>query len=103
MQTRLALAILLLTAACGGGVTVGDGAGAGGDGAAGSATGAGGQSEPACALCGAQDCGLCAQTTGSATIFSCRGSSPPATSLACYQTGSVFHDETGTYVCWSCD
>ncbi len=103
MMSRLALAVVILTAACGGDVTVGDGSAGEGQGASGGLAEGGGQPDPGCALCGHQDCGLCAQSSSATYLFACRGSGPPLGYKSCYQTGSIFQDEIGPYVCWSCE
>ncbi|MBW2457225.1 MAG: hypothetical protein JRI68_22115 [Deltaproteobacteria bacterium] len=104
MLRRLSLTVVLLAGlACGGDVTVGDGSSDDGSGAAGGMAAGGGAPDPNCTMCGIQSCGLCAQTTGANFIYACRGSGPPPTDKACYQSGSVFHDEVGPYVCWNCD
>jgi len=89
--------------ACGGDVSVGDGTGGRGHGAGGDTPAGDGGPNPSCAVCGVQSCGLCDQITVSGVIFACRGSGPPLTDMACYQTGSIFHDDEGPYVCWSCE
>lgn len=53
-----------------------------------------------CESCGDAECGWCAYEGSNA--YRCRGDLPPNDGL-CNQTGSVYNDEVGLYICWRCN
>ncbi len=104
MLRRLPLFVSLLVGiACGGDVAVGDDGGNGGFAASDGMGADGGTADPTCSQCGLQSCGHCGQTSATGTVFACRGSGPPVAGKVCYQTGSVFYDDQGPYICWNCE
>ena len=54
-----------------------------------------------CRRCGQSDCGMCAYEGGDA-VYQCFEDRVPRADMSCMQTGSVYHGESGSYICWSC-
>jgi hypothetical protein len=54
-----------------------------------------------CESCAQGNCGWCAYE--GSNVFRCRGDLPPNAGGICDQTGSVYNDEAGLYICWRCD
>jgi hypothetical protein len=61
-----------------------------------------GHGDPLCTACAEGDCGWC-DYEGGLEAFRCRGDRTPPSALSCVATGSVYHDEGGSYICWRCD
>ena len=53
-----------------------------------------------CLACAASECGWCAYE--GENVYQCRGDMPPLDGGMCVQTGNVFQDEDGLYICWRC-
>jgi hypothetical protein len=104
MRPALFIALLELTSACGGSVVVEDDTSFEDSSLAEllPGTAGGGQGDPGCTACAVGDCGWC-DYEGGDEAFRCQGDRAPESSLACVQTGSVYHDADGSYVCWRCD
>ena len=54
-----------------------------------------------CQACATGSCGWCAYE--GEEVYRCHGDGPPAEGYGCMQTGSVYSDESGLYICWRCE
>jgi hypothetical protein len=54
-----------------------------------------------CRPCSAGSCGMCSAEVGA--MFQCHDGNPSRSDRVCNQTGSLYSDGSGEYVCWRCE